>query len=156
MGEKSRSIPGLVRIKGNDRDEVEKARKHLLELFEDPHYVAAYIRLRKARKTPSMPRGSIPVDPGELARRIIDRDTEKPKRGGGRPEKMLMPDREFYRKLFEVLDSKTISVAKAARMFVRSQIPNASEEVVRNNAKEVAQYLRNARKKLGKNSPDSA
>lgn len=148
---KSQPIRGLVRVKGTDRDEVANAKKHLLSLLEDPHYREAYIRLAKAGALPKMPSGSIPVEHGKLARKLIENDIKATRRKRGRPQTL---DEGRAKLVLDVIAKSNLSKAEVARRLLAANFPNDPEGLIKNKAEALGQYFRDLGKRLKNKSPN--
>lgn len=145
--------PGIDRRKGSDREEVERASAHLLELLGDPHYYEAYVRLRKAQKLPAMPIGSIPVEPGKLAANLAKPASTKIKRGPGAPTK---EGKNAFGFIVDHAKNRGVKWIAISRAIVDREYPNASEDQREKIAQDVSQILRDINKARGKKSSSTA
>lgn len=134
--------PGLQRIKGSNIEEVEKARLHLIELLEDPHYRAAAIQINRSGKLKELladTGGKPSVD--TLVQRNL---AGKPKATTGRRGAPTKVELNGLKVLLEVLERSPIqgrSLTEWCRMIAREQWPSATDEQIKKVSKAAQRKL---------------
>lgn len=120
---------GMVKVKGSDNAETEKAEKHLLTLLGDEHYRAALFMLNRKKVIAELlddKGGNTPNNRGDLAKRFRGADaTPQPKRNrGAQPD----PELDGLRNFVKVFDSKPrpLSLAETLRKLIVHENPGAA------------------------------
>ena len=140
---------GMVRVVMSDKDEVERARKDLLRLLEDPYYIEAFLRLSKASKLPSPPPGIFPNKIGAYATKLANkRDQDQEKQRPGAPRKH---DLTVVSKLDPVFSKHNLSSMEGIRRLLAGIYPTANKASINEKAKEFSGVLSGLRKQIKKN-----
>lgn len=152
-----RRTPGLDLVKHGggfveDAELVDQAQKHLRELLADPYYAEAYQRLR-ASDDPVLRAIRLPTKKGQWAgshQRTVG------KRRTGRPEN---PHYKIWFKVLGTIEEIDRKRAEGRRLIdwcrriVNDKYPEANGMRRESVAQELAQVLRNVRKKAKKVTP---
>lgn len=146
------ALGGIQRIKLSDNEEVERARKHLLLLLEDPHYQEAYLRLEKAKKLPEKPSGIFPNRIGAYAAKLMASQQQtnqvRPKKSSpGRPNDHLLQNPKLMLAHFERRCEPGLTLMEFCRQFLRSVFPYANSDQLEGVAKTVHRKMLDIRRR---------